>query len=118
MIMRKMAFTLVISLLLLTGQAVAGEQIQAGVSGSEVEESDDGGGIVKSIDFAMNQIVIGDVVYGYSSGRLIVRKGGQRVSGATSLQPGQVVHFICAPRKPGNKLSASRMIAEIWIDEK
>jgi hypothetical protein len=118
MTVHKMAFTLAISLFLLTGQAVAREQVQAGASGSEAEESDDGGGIVKSIDFAMNKIVISDVVYGYSPGRLIVRKGGKRVLGATSLQPNQVVHFICAPRKPGNNLSATRTITEIWIDEK
>jgi len=118
MIVRKMAFSLAISFFLLTGQAVAGEQAQAAASEDKAGACDDESGIVKSIDFAMNRIVISDVVYGYSPGRLIVRKGGKRVSGATSLQPGQVVHFICAPRKPGNSLSAAKTITEIWIDEK
>lgn len=118
MIVRKMLFASVISLCLLSAQAVAKEEARAGVSGSKVQETDEGGGIVNRIDFAMNQIVISNVVYGYSSGRLVVRKEGKRAPGATSLQPNQVVHFNLAPRKPGSDISAVRTITEIWIDEK
>lgn len=115
---RKMVFASVISLCLLSFQAVAKEEVRAGVSGSKAAETDEGGGIVNRIDFAMNQIVISNVVYGYSSGRLVVRKDGKRAPGATSLQPNQVVHFNLAPRKPSSDLSAARTITEIWIDEK
>lgn len=118
MIVRKMVFASVISLCLLSFQAVAKEEVRPGVSGSKAAETDEGGGIVNRIDFAMNQIVISNVVYGYSPGKLVVRKDGARAPGATSLQPNQVVHFNLAPRKPGRDLSAARTITEIWIDEK
>jgi hypothetical protein len=120
MIVRKMLFVSAISLGLLAVQAVASEQGQPVTTGSNSAntETECGGGTVKSIDLAINQVVISDVVYGFSSGRLIVRKGGKRVSGATALQPNQVVHFMCAPRKPGSSLAAGRTITEIWIDEK
>jgi hypothetical protein len=119
MIVRKMLFVSAISLGLLAGQAVASEQGQASTGGNiSNTETECGGGTVKSIDLAINQVVISDVVYGYPSGRLIVHKGGKRASGATALQPNQVVHFMCAPRKPGSSLAAGRTITEIWIDEK
>jgi hypothetical protein len=114
MIVRKMLFVSAISLGLLAGQAEASEQGQLATTA----EAECGGGTVKSIDLAINQVVISDVVYGYPSGRLIVHKGGKRASGATALQPNQVVHFMCAPRKPGSSLAAGRTITEIWIDEK
>ena len=115
-----MLFVSAISLWLLAGQAVASEQGELATTGADIINADAecGGGTVESIDLAINQVVISDVVYGYSSGRLIVRKGGKRVSGVTALQPNQVVHFKCAPRMPGSKPAVARTITEIWIDEK
>lgn len=120
MIVRKILFVSAISLGLLAVQAVASEHGQSATTGAGITnaEAECGSGTVKSIDLAINQVVISDVVYGYSSGRLIVRKGGKRVSGATALQPNQVVHFMCTPSTPGNKSAAPRTITEIWIDEK
>jgi hypothetical protein len=118
MIVRKMVFVSAVSLCLLTCQAVASEQAQSGASGNTAAETETDSGVVNSIDLAMNQVVISDRIYNYSPGRLIVRRGGRRTSGATSLQPNQVVHFVSAPRKPGSSLATGGTITEIWIDEK
>lgn len=116
MIVRKMVFASVVSLCLMTSQAIAKEPSRPEATADKAGETETESGVINSIDIARNQLVINDQIYDYSPWKLVVRKG-ERIVGMASLRPNQAVRYLCLPRKPGSNLGARQTITEVWIDK-
>jgi len=116
MTLRKTVFALVGSLCLLPYQTVTAEPAPTSIQETTAEEAQTESGVINSIAPARSQIVISDIVFGYSAVLLKVHRNG-RMSGITSLRTNQEIRYKSGVRKPGASLGTSRTVTEIWIDK-
>ena len=116
MTLRKTVFALVGSLCLLPYQTAIAASTPTGMQAPAAEEELIESGVINNIDPARSQIVISDIVFGYSAVLIKVHRNG-RVSGITSLRPNQKIRYISGERKLGDSLGTSRTVTEIWIEK-
>lgn len=116
MILRKVIFTLVGSLCLLSYQTTIAASTPIGVRAHAAEEELIESGVINNIDPARSQIVISDIVFGYSAVLIKVHRNG-RISGMTSLRPNQEIRYRRGVRMPGTSLGAPGTVMEIWVDK-
>lgn len=116
MILRKTVFALVGSLCLLSYQTTIAASTPTSTQTPAAEEELIESGVINNIDSARNQIVISDIVFGYSAVLIKVHRNG-RISGMTSLRPNQKIRYRSGVRVPGTSLGTSGTVVEIWVDK-
>lgn len=116
MILRKTVFALAGALLMVSLQTAIASPSTLNAPDAKTMGSQGESGVINRIDTVRNQVVISDMVFGFSAA-LVVRKGG-KLAGISSLKPNQKIRFISEFPKPGVSLLASpRTVTEIWIDQ-
>ena len=118
MILRKTVFALVGSLCLLPYQTAIAASTPTSMQAATAEEVLIESGVINNIDPARSQIVISDIVFGYSAVLIKVHRNG-RISGMASLRPNQKIRYRSGVRMPGSSLGlgTSGTVMEIWIDK-
>lgn len=116
MILRKTVFVLVGSFCLPLCQAAIAASTLTSMQAATAEEEVMESGVINNIDPARSQIVISDVVFGYSTLLTKVYRNG-RISGVSSLRPNQKIRYRTGVRLTGTSLGTSGTVMEIWMDK-